>query len=41
MTTAWELAPINPQVGPETPLLILDREDGLKDTLFEIASAAL
>ena len=28
MTTAWEVAPPNPQVGAETPLLILDREDG-------------
>ena len=28
MPTTWELAPLNPQVGAETPLLILDREDG-------------
>ncbi len=28
MTTAWEVAPPNPHVGAETPLLILDREDG-------------
>ena len=28
MTTAWELAPPNPKVGNETPLLIPDREDG-------------
>jgi hypothetical protein len=27
-TAAWELSPTNAQAGDETPLLILDREDG-------------
>ncbi len=28
MATPWELAPSDPAVGDETPLLILDRGDG-------------
>ncbi len=27
MPTSWELSPAHPEVGDETPLLILDRED--------------
>ena len=26
--SGWELSPASPEVGDETPLLILDREDG-------------
>ena len=28
MPTSWELSPASPEAGHETPLLILDREDG-------------
>ena len=28
MPTSWELSPASPEAGDETPLLILDREDG-------------